>query len=149
MDPSTLIITMWMVTASGMASHLGSMYAVNTYKDLSDSSRCPCSVDDIESSYVPSFVGQDFFCDSGAIIMSIHYGMDKGYGNTATRSCCSFNNLPWFCKGLPEPTSEDIELWICANSVLLLNLPVLMFSDCRELETLNIKYKCCVVERVG
>ena len=30
---------------------------------------------------------------------------------------CEFNNLPWFCKQLPEPTTEDIEIHvhICGN----------------------------------
>ena len=35
-------------------------------------------------------------------------GCDRG-------SCCQFNSPPWFCKDLPHPTSEDIELRLCLN----------------------------------
>ena len=30
-------------------------------------------------------------------------------------SCCQFNSPPWFCKDLPHPTSEDIELRLCLS----------------------------------
>ena len=30
-------------------------------------------------------------------------------------SCCQFNSPPWFCKDLPHPTSEDIELRLCSD----------------------------------
>ncbi len=36
-----------------------------------------------------------------------------GCGGTST--CCQFNNPPWFCKQLPQPTTDDIELRLCAD----------------------------------
>ena len=42
-----------------------------------------------------------------------HYGKWAGCGGTST--CCQFNNPPWFCKQLPQPTTDDIELRLCAN----------------------------------
>ena len=37
----------------------------------------------------------------------------EGCGSTST--CCEFNNPPWFCKQLPQPTTEDIEVRICSS----------------------------------
>ena len=38
-----------------------------------------------------------------------------GHGYTVSSTCytCEFNNPPWFCKQLPKPTTEDIEIRIC------------------------------------
>ena len=30
-------------------------------------------------------------------------------------STCSFNNPPWFCKNLPQPARDDIEIRLCGN----------------------------------
>ena len=38
-----------------------------------------------------------------------------GSGCSDTSSCCAFNNPPWFCKQLPQPTSDDIEMRVCLN----------------------------------
>ncbi len=42
--------------------------------------------------------------------LMIQSGM-RGYQYT----CCEFNNPPWFCKQLPQPTTDDIELRLCGN----------------------------------
>ena len=39
----------------------------------------------------------------------------QGCGRTST--CCEFNNPPWFCKQLPQSTTNDIELRICGDEV--------------------------------
>ena len=31
------------------------------------------------------------------------------------RTCCDYPNLPWFCKKLPEPTTDDLEFRICGD----------------------------------
>ncbi len=38
-----------------------------------------------------------------------------GQGCGGTSTCCEFNHPPWFCKQLPQPTTDDIELRICGN----------------------------------
>ena len=30
-------------------------------------------------------------------------------------TCCTFNSPPWFCKTLPHPTTDDIELRLCID----------------------------------
>ena len=68
---------------------------------------------------IPPFVGNDYFCDTGAATdtSTIQFLRNdplwdgKGCGPTST--CCELNNPPWFCKQLPAPTSDDIEVRIC------------------------------------
>ncbi len=38
-----------------------------------------------------------------------------GQGCGGTNTCCEFNNPPWFCKQLPQPTTDDIELRLCGD----------------------------------
>ena len=86
---------------------------------------CPCTLKDIPyTGTIPSFVGQDYFCDTGsrsAAQVGLFYPDDplwdgQGCGNVST--CCEFNNPPWFCKQLPQPTTDDIELRICGDEAL-------------------------------
>ena len=37
----------------------------------------------------------------------------EGCGDTST--CCEFNSPPWFCRDLPESTTDDIELRLCSD----------------------------------
>ena len=83
---------------------------------------CPC--DKWANNYVPSFVGNDFFCESGVNIAWEHsprYGtffpddvLWDGQDCISTSTCCQLNNPPWFTKNLPTNTTDDIELKICA-----------------------------------
>ncbi len=82
---------------------------------------CPCTR--LGSPYtgaVPSFIGEDYFCETGSrqAYSFIFYSDDPvwdGQGCGSASTCCQFNNPPWFCKQLPQPTTDDIELRICAN----------------------------------
>ena len=67
----------------------------------------------------PSFVGMDYFCDTGSRNRSgvgQFYRDDPlwdGTGCASTSTCCSFNNPPWFHKQLPSATTDDIEMRVC------------------------------------
>ena len=82
--------------------------------------QCRCVHPDFASNPVPSYVGSDYFCDTGAATSpyptNTLYTDDplwdgKGCGSSST--CCSFNNPPWFIKDLPSNTSENIEMRVC------------------------------------
>ncbi len=84
------------------------------------SERCPCSGG---SRTAPSFIGQDYFCDSGVrgsiASEGVWYADDPlwdGQGCGSIGTCCEFNNPPWFCKQLPPRTADEIELRLCENS---------------------------------
>ena len=84
--------------------------------------RCPCSNTSKNfTERMPNYVGDDYFCDSGTRVW-IENGYDElytedplwdGSGCGPTSSCCTFNSPPWFCKELPQPTTDDIELRAC------------------------------------
>ena len=82
---------------------------------------CPCTRPDIPyTGTIPSFVGQDYFCDTGSreALQYVFYPDDPlwdGQGCGSNSTCCEFNNPPWFCKQLPQPTTDDIELRLCGN----------------------------------
>ena len=67
--------------------------------------------------YSTSFVGNDYFCDTGNHASVYSNGpfpddpLWDGAGPSST--CCTFNNPPWFCKTLPQPTTDDLEVRIC------------------------------------
>ena len=85
---------------------------------------CPCTNSQSTQS-IPSFVGEDYFCETGitgGMTSGLFYpdgdplwdGEDCGSGST----CCELNDPPFFCNSLPEPTTDDIEVRICADEGL-------------------------------
>ena len=71
-----------------------------------------------------SFVGTDYFCDTGLpTFTGAHPGFRgddplwDGAGCEPPSTCCSFNSPPWFYKQLPQPTTDDIEMRVCRNEV--------------------------------
>ncbi len=92
----------------------------------SDAHVCPCTRPDLPyPRVVPPFIGQDYFCETGSLqrfIYNTFYSDDPlwdGQGCGGTSTCCEFNNPPWFCKQLPQPTTNDIELRICGEQSLV------------------------------
>ena len=80
--------------------------------------QCSCS----DSHKVPPFVGHDFFCETGSRAESVYDDITfeddplwDGEGCESQADCCMFNKPPWFCKELPEPTTDDIEMRVCLN----------------------------------
>ena len=87
---------------------------------------CPCNLETSIQHVIPSYVQNDYFCDSGhnlATQPSLIYHVsdplwDVDGAGCVQGSCCQFNSPPWFCKDLPHPTSEDIELRLCLDDVI-------------------------------
>ena len=81
---------------------------------------CPCTRTGTSGIEVPSFVGDDYFCDTANRGSTLNGGffypddpLWDGQGCGSTSTCCEFNNPPWFCKQLPQATTDSIELRIC------------------------------------
>ena len=84
---------------------------------------CPCT--NIHSAsgatHPPSFVGNDYFCDTGSQhrFQGDHLYDDDplwdGAGCGPANTCCSLNNPPWFMKQLSSTARDDIEMRICSN----------------------------------
>ena len=82
---------------------------------------CPC--DTALNITTPPFVGEDYFCESGynsgPWSHSEFYPNDPlwdGDGCTASSTCCSFNNPPYFTKQLPSSTTDDLEVRLCHDA---------------------------------
>ena len=82
---------------------------------------CPCTnTRNSQHASVPSFVGRDYFCDTGSEnhFQFRFYGDDPlwdGEGCGEFNTCCSWNTPPWFMKQLSSPISDDIEMRLCAD----------------------------------
>ena len=82
---------------------------------------CPCTnTRNSPPPAVPDFVGHDYFCDTGSEnhFQSIFYGDDPlwdGAGCGPYNTCCSWNSPPWFLKSISPPSSDDIEIRLCAD----------------------------------
>ena len=81
---------------------------------------CPC----VNGAAAPSYVGNDYFCESGNPdpLTSVLYANDPLWDGQGCGSppCCELSSppgmtAPWFCKQLPQATSNDIEVCICGN----------------------------------
>ena len=84
---------------------------------------CPCVAGSTGGSRVPSFVGQNYFCESGktsgfrpGVLYPDGDPLWDGQGCGPTSSCCTFNSPPWFNVRLPSPTADNIEVRICSYS---------------------------------
>ena len=91
--------------------------------------RCPCVNPNLNPTpTLPGFIGNDYFCDTALETIytsvpdwqSIHVSdpLWDGEGCGPTSTCC-YNpqrevNPPWFMKTLSSPTSDDIEMRLCA-----------------------------------
>ena len=85
---------------------------------------CSCTNTSVPWPYqVPSYVGNDYFCDSGnpgnLVFGTRPVYLDDplwdGAGcNPSSNSCCQLNNPPWFCKHLQNSFTDDLELRLCA-----------------------------------
>ena len=111
--------------AAGSRQHIWSFVSAlyETDPNYESLTVCPCTNTNINWTHqVPSFVGNNYFCDTAntgpGFNTSSVYPDDPlwdGQGCGRTNACCEFNTPPWFCTTLPQPTSDDIELRICAN----------------------------------
>ena len=100
--------------------HIWTFAAAN---DEIKSNQYVCSCTKTNTPYtgvVPPFIGQDYFSDSGSRYQWQYqwYQADPlwdGSGCGPTSSCYGFNNPPWFCKQLPQPITDDIEMRVCVD----------------------------------
>ena len=88
------------------------------------SNRCPCGSNSPNA--VPSFVGSDYYCESGCHDNIATYGSSstfyysdplwdgKSCGSSET-SCCQRNLIPWFYKSFGYSTTDYIEMRVCCD----------------------------------
>ena len=89
------------------------------YDEQPSSLACMCVAGSTNENRIPSFVGQNYFCESGVTKWPEYPGdgdaLWDGQGCGLTSSCCTFHSPPWFNVTLPSPTTDNIEVRICAD----------------------------------
>ena len=102
------------ITHGSPRQHIWTLAATAT--ETLNATGCPCSGG---TDSRPSFVGNDYFCDSATTTNSgaVFYEHDRLWdaSGCSTSTCCSFNNPPHFYKQLPQLTDDNIELRICSD----------------------------------
>ena len=126
-EPMHLLVTITIVhhfldgivlTYGSPRCHIWS-FTVGNRQYRTDKHGCPCNIGFTGS--VPPYIQDDYFCDSGYPYsgdIPLNYFMTDPLwdGDGCIQgNCCTFNSPPWFCKTLPLPTDEDIELRLCLD----------------------------------
>ena len=81
-------------------------------------SMCPCAIGSTQK--VPSFVDNHYYCEAANNNASqkkwyTHDPLWDGAGCPLGNSCCSSSGMPWFKRDLPAPTTDRIEVRLCAD----------------------------------
>ena len=112
------------VTYGSPRQHIWSFVAGLDEQTTYPDSTCPCVAGSTVGNLIPSFVGQNYFCESALTRFNgTHAGIFwpngdplwDGLGCGPTSSCCTFNSPPWFNVTLSSPTTDDIEVRICGD----------------------------------
>ena len=83
---------------------------------------CPCSQGSPQNSTLQSFIGNDYYCESGNPNNVFHFTLytsdplwdGKGCGSLEG-NCCTAPGLPWFHKVLNTTTTDYLELRVCGD----------------------------------
>ena len=87
---------------------------------------CPCVTGSTNRNRIPSFVGQNYFCESGITLWDTRTlrfwpngdPLWDGQVCGPNSSCCTFNSPPWFNVQLSSPTTDGIEVRICGDQAI-------------------------------
>ena len=98
---------------------------------------CPCSQGSLQNSTLQSFIGNDYFCESGNPTTDggwqyILYTSDPLWDGEGCGSiegvCCTAPGLPWFNKVLNTTTTDYLELRVCGDEGVAEDAPVSFYE---------------------
>ena len=105
-------------SSKGSRHHIWSFASTARAVRLSNSDVCDCT----NCNNRPSFVGNNFFCETinhnSTFSTNMHSDdsvFDCDGSCMSSKTCCLFNNPPWFCRTLPQYTTDDLEVRICKD----------------------------------
>lgn len=95
---------------------------INGYSDtFYTASNCPCNSPTPPNQITQSFVGNDYFCESGnpngwwgKMLYTSDPVWDGGGCGAQETACCNATGLPWFTKSF-DATTEYVELRVCGD----------------------------------
>ena len=109
------------ITHGSPRQHIWTLINGRSESGTSSSIYCPCNTGSTAS--VPSFVGNDYFCESATASAPTYplqlYPNDplwdgEGCGGNEG-PCCNAPGIPWFHKVLNSTTTDYIELRVCGD----------------------------------
>ena len=111
------------ITRGSPRQHVWSYIAGLSSNIFHQTSVCPCNSNAHTNNKVQSFVGEDYYCESGTDSNPSHdqvYSADPLWdGNncpSVEAPCCTGTGLPWFFRDYGNATITDyIELRVCGN----------------------------------
>ena len=113
--------------------------ALDETSGSNSNTKCPCINPNLNPTpTLPSFIGNDYFCDTALeafwtsvpnyASIQVSDPLWDGEGCGSTNTCCYDPdrevNPPWFMKTLSSPTSDDIEMRLCAPGGGLYTTPI-------------------------
>ena len=104
------------ITHGQPRQHIWSFAAASKYRQFPyHEFYCPCTSSPNRYSYLPPFVGNDYSCEYERpdTYMTADQLWDAEGCVASLQQCC--DRPYWFCKDLPQPTTDDIELRVCAD----------------------------------
>ena len=110
------------ITQGSPRQHIWS-YVVGVYENVGCADcRCPCSSGGSGDARPPSFIGGDYYCDTGnsakthtQVIYSDRLWDSSGVSCVSGSTCCDNPDQPWFRKKLATPSTDNIEVRWCAD----------------------------------
>ena len=112
------------ITRGSLRKHIWTLMAGFIDASLNQVGNCPCSQGSTQNSTLQSFIGNDYFCESGnpstdGTFEYKLYTQDPlwdGKGcSSLEENCCSAPGLPWFNNVLNSTTTDYIELRVCGD----------------------------------
>ena len=112
------------ITRGSPRKHIWTLMAGLIDASLNQGANCPCSQGSVQNTTLQSFMGNDYFCESGnpstdSTWQAILYTQDPlwdGKGcSSLEENCCSAPGLPWFNNVLNSTTTDYIELRVCGD----------------------------------
>ena len=125
------------ITRGSPRKHIWTLMAGLIDASLDQVANCPCSQGSVQNTTLQSFIGNDYFCESGnpstdSTWQAILYTQDPlwdGKGcSSLEENCCSAPGLPWFNKLLNSTTTDYIELRVCCDQDTAEDVPVSFYE---------------------
>ena len=91
-------------------------------QNLKKYNSCPCAYREGVYPSLPSFIGSNYFCESGNPSTISHTKVFlsdplwDGRGCAFNSTCCKLNNPPWFYVELTQSTTDDMTMSLLINS---------------------------------
>ena len=113
------------ITHGSPRQHIWTFAAGVAEQNADSDTMCPCDTGSTNGGRIPSFVHQNYFCETGIVQWPGSSGNGVFHSNGdplwdgqqcgSTSSCCTFNSPPWFNVRLPSSTTDYIEVRLCSD----------------------------------